>query len=100
MKKELLKLELMLEIESVEVNQNTIIEMIEVLGNIVEDTDHYPVLPNTVEELAQLLGIDDISEASEDVILDLEEIVLDNQHYFEEREYWFSLQQKHTDNIY
>lgn len=99
MKKELLTLELMLETESVEVNQDTITEMLYALGNLVEDTDHYPTLPDTVEELAQLLDIDDISEASEDVILILEEIVLDNQHYSEECERWFTLQQEYAGNF-
>ena len=99
MKKELLTLELMLETESIEVKQDTITEMLYTLGNLVEDTDHYPTLPYTVEELAQLLDIGDISEASEDVILIFEEIVLDNQHYSEECERWFNLQQEYAENF-
>lgn len=99
MQKEFIKLEIMLETESVEVNQDTITEMLYALGNLVEDTDHYPTLPDTVEELAQLLDIDDISEASEDVILILEEIVLDNRHYMCEQERWFTMQQEYAANF-
>ena len=99
MKKEFIKLEIMLETESVEVNQDTITEMLYALGNLVEDTDHYPTLPDTVEALAQLLDIDDISEASEDVILILEEIILDYQHYSEECRRWFNLQQEYSENF-
>ena len=99
MKKEMLKLEVMLETESVELNRETIVEMLDALGNLVEDVEHYPTLPDTIEELAYILDIVDISEASEDIVLILEELVLDNQHCQEERERWFTMQQEYAENF-
>ena len=99
MKTEMLKLEAMLETESVELNRETIMEMLYALGNLVEDVEHYPILPVTIEELAHTLDIIDISEASEDIVLILEEIVLDNRHYQEECERWFTMQQEYAENF-
>ena len=88
-----LKTAVMLEEHSVEVTRELIGEMLMDLGNIVEDVDHYPTLPDSVEELADLLEIE-IDQATDEVVAILEEIVIDHRNYTYERLRWNDLLRK------
>ena len=88
-----LKLAIMLEENSVIATEELIYEMLESLGNLVEDTDHYPTLPDNVEELATLLDLD-VDEASEEVINILELIVISHRNYTYEQLAWQDLIEK------
>lgn len=70
----------LLSMSETECNEDYIRDQLEQLGNIVEDVDHYPTLPTTVEALANLLELD-ITEADDSVILVLEEIVITYSRY-------------------
>lgn len=98
MKKEFIKLECMLQKNSVEFNKELVGEMLMELGNIYEDVDHYPTLPDTVDELAEVLELD-IDAATDESILILEEIVLDNRRRMNERLRWADLQSQWSDNF-
>jgi hypothetical protein len=98
MKIEFAKHNLMLEEQAVACTQELICEMLMELGNIYEDVDHYPTLPDTVEELAELLELD-IDTAYEETILILEEIVLDNRRRMNEQLRWSDLQSRWSDNF-
>jgi hypothetical protein len=98
MKKAFMKLELMLKQEAVEFDEKLVYEMLCNLGNIYEDVDHYPTLPDTVEELAELLELD-IDTATDESILILEEIVLDNRRRMNESLRWADLQSQWSDNF-
>ena len=95
---ELLKEAIMLEEQATEITFEVIVEQISQLGGIYEDVDHYPTLPYSVEELAEVLALD-ISEADESVIEILEEIVLSERHYSEEVLRWAQLQQEYASNF-
>jgi nitrogen fixation/metabolism regulation signal transduction histidine kinase len=86
----LMKLTVMLEEDSMNITEETIYEMVENLGNIVEDVEHYPTLPDSVEELAELLELD-IEEASDEIIDALEEIVINHRNYTYEQLRWNDL---------
>ena len=70
----------LLSLSEKECNEDYIRDQLEQLGNIIEDVDHYPTLPTTVEALADLLELD-ITEADDSVILVLEEIVVTYSRY-------------------
>lgn len=70
----------LLSISETECNEDYIRNQLEQLGNIVEDVDHYPTLPTTIEALADLLELD-ITEADDSVILVLEEIIVTYSRY-------------------
>ena len=96
---ELLRLEIMLNEQAVDVDWTLITDLLSELGCIYEDTDHYPTLPYSVEELAEVLDLGDISEADESVIEILEEIVISEKCYSEEVLRWTQLQQDFASNF-
>lgn len=89
----LMKLTVMLEQDSVVITAEDIYEAVANLGNLVEDPDHYPTLPDSVEELATLLELD-VEEASREIIDALEEIVISHRNYTYDQIYWQDLLRK------
>ena len=89
----LMKLTVMLEEQSVVITAEDIYEAVANLGNLVEDPDHYPTLPDSVEELATLLELD-VEEASDEILVTLEEIVISHRNYTYEQLRWQDLLRK------
>jgi hypothetical protein len=83
----------MLEEDSVVITEEDIFEAVANLGNLVEDPEHYPTLPDSVEELATLLELD-VEEASDEIIDTLEEIVIVHRNYTYDKLYWQDLLRK------
>lgn len=98
MKKEFIKHAIMLEEQATLLTEDVILEMLWSKGCIYEDVDHYPTLPDSVEELAELLELD-IDAAYDEVVLILEEIVLDNRHHMDAQLTWTDLQAQWSDNF-